>query len=631
MISKWFDANDAAKIGAALADEFLSQLSEAERENGLFSTQSDEAIQQILNRSDDKIRHLSLNLYKKAKFANSFKWRLLENGVEKAVAGEVTQRLVLHLSDSQAKASAGTAKTTAKGPPKNRNAKNLLAQAKEAMAGRQFSEAIALYKELIRLNPRHTVAINNLAAALCNLGLYKEAEAQFNEAIRVKSDHPDAYSNLGNMLLMKGEYSGAENSLRHALKLNPRFADARINLGLTLAHLGRLSEAKSQIHKALKYEPGNVDALVGMAYISKMEGRFEQADTMIGRALRASPKLPKALASRSGLRKMSSADSAWLEITEEVADSGLAPADESELRFAIGKYYDDVQDYKLAFQNYQRANDLLKPIAEPYDRGRYERFVATMMRIYAPEVITRERAAASASMKPVFVVGMPRSGTSLTEQIIASHPSAKGAGELQFWSHAIQQHEAAIKDGPLSRSIRDKLADGYLRALENRTGDALRIVDKTPINTDYLGVIHSVLPNARIIYMQRDPIDTCLSCYQQKFTLSLNFTLDLSDLAHYYREHTRLMSHWRAVLPPGSILDVPYEGLVADQERWSRKIFDFLDLKWNDRVLRFHETERDVATASFWQVRQPLYQSSVRRWRNYKKFIGPLLDLKQSA
>jgi hypothetical protein len=175
------------------------------------------------------------------------------------------------------------------------------------------------------------------------------------------------------------------------------------------------------------------------------------------------------------------------------------------------------------------------------------------------------------------------------------------------------------------------LAKEYLQVLEAKSGEALRVVDKAPVNSDYLGVIHSVFPNARFIYMQRDPIDTCLSCYFQKFVLSLNFTMDLSDLADYYRQHQRLMAHWHAVLPQGTILEVPYEELIADQAAWTRRILDFLDLEWDNRVLDFHNTQRAVVTASFWQVRQKIYKSSVRRWRNYEKFVGPLLDLKDSA
>jgi hypothetical protein len=206
---------------------------------------------------------------------------------------------------------------------------------------------------------------------------------------------------------------------------------------------------------------------------------------------------------------------------------------------------------------------------------------------------------------------------------------AKGAGELEFWGDAAREHDAEIRRGQLSAPQRKSLAEAYLRTLTRDFADAVRVVDKAPTNADRLGLIHSVFPNARIIYMQRDPIDTCLSCYFQQFSTALNFTLDLSDLAHYFREHQRLVAHWRAVLPPGSMLDVPYEELVTDQPTWTRKILQFLDLEWDDRCLDFHKTKRSVVTASSWQVRQKIYAHSVGRWRKYEKFIGPLLQLRE--
>jgi hypothetical protein len=223
---------------------------------------------------------------------------------------------------------------------------------------------------------------------------------------------------------------------------------------------------------------------------------------------------------------------------------------------------------------------------------------------------------------------MPRSGTSLVEQIIASHPAASGAGEVEFWGQTISRQANTLLQEPPDDSARRKLAQAYLRALTVNSADAVRVVDKLPFNSEYLGLIHSVLPNARFIYLRRDPIDTCLSCFLQDFPPALNFTLDLSDLAHFYTQHHRLMEHWRRALPPGKLLDVPYEELIADQEGWSRRILEFVGLPWDDRCLSFHTTNRTVLTASYWQVRQKLYSSSVGRWRNYRKFIGPLLALK---
>jgi hypothetical protein len=191
----------------------------------------------------------------------------------------------------------------------------------------------------------------------------------------------------------------------------------------------------------------------------------------------------------------------------------------------------------------------------------------------------------------------------------------------------VRKREAEVRRGILGAGLRHKVAEDYLRTLQHECADAQYVVDKTPLNSDYLGVIHSVFPNARIIYMQRDPIDTCLSCYFQPFAVTLNFSLDLQDLARYYSEHARLIAHWRKVLPPGTILDVPYEELVADQELWTRKILDFLGLAWDERCLQFHTTKRAVVTSSYWQVRQPLYRDSVQRWRKYSRYIGPLRDL----
>jgi tetratricopeptide (TPR) repeat protein len=397
---------------------------------------------------------------------------------------------------------------------------------------------------------------------------------------------------------------------------------------LTLVHLGQLHEAGAQFAKVLKVAPRHAEALVGLGLVARAEGRFDEAGDMFNRALQINPNMPGALAALAGIRRMTSSDSAWLQRAEQIAAGGIAPVEEADVRFAIGKYYDDVWEFERAFKSYERANELLKTLATPYDPDARTRFVDDLIRVHTREAISRVEGA-STSVKPLFVVGMARSGTSLAEQVIASHPAAAGAGELLFWSAAMHKHDALIRRGDLDEAIRRDLTEGYLRTLTAQSADALRVVDKAPFNCDYLGVIHSIFPNARIIYMRRDPIDTCLSCYFQQFRVTLNFTMDLSDLAHYYREHQRLMAHWRAVLPPGAILDVPYSELVADQEGWTRRILEFIGLEWDERCLDFQSTKRAVATASYWQVRQRIYNDSVQRWRNYRKFIGPLLDLKE--
>ena len=225
------------------------------------------------------------------------------------------------------------------------------------------------------------------------------------------------------------------------------------------------------------------------------------------------------------------------------------------------------------------------------------------------------------------MIGMPRSGTSLVEQILASHPAVAGAGELDFWTNLLSGDEARIRSQLLPEPTRQKLATDYLQVLKSRHPDAGYVVDKAPRNADIAGLIHTVLPDARFIYMRRDPLDTCLSCYFQNFPLTYNYKFDLQDLASYYREHARLVAHWRKVLPPGTLLDVPYEELVADQETWTRRIVAFLGLEWDERCLRFEANPRPVVTASSWQVRQRMYGDSVKRWRHYSRFVGPLRKL----
>jgi Flp pilus assembly protein TadD len=632
MLRDWLDARQSAHIGYRLADQFAPRATRCPTAGDKTAARKLQApeLRELLLLADREVRSLKLNFYKKARFATAFKCKLIENGVDEEKADELTQSLVLHLSRQRSGSVQGHEST---GLPTSRpdatKAMDLLTPGNKLFAEGEYVKAVDFYQNLVDLEPRHANALNNLGAALYRLGRYKEAELHFRQAVGIKPDDPEAYCNLGTLLRWTGDNGEAEILLRRALKLKPHYVDARISLGLTLIFLGRLHEARAHLKKVLKVAPHHACALSGMGHIARLEGRFDEAKAMFKSALEVKPKMPNAWAALAGIRKMTASDGDWLKGAKEIAASGVAPLEEAEMRFAIGKYCDDVNDFDQAFQNYKRANKLLKTVAETYDRDVRTCFVDDLIRGYNREAISKVQGGACVSMKPVFVVGMMRSGTSLAEQIIASHPAAKGAGELGFWSDTVSAHEFDLREGMLSEPTRKKLADEYLRVLAGHSGDALRIVDKTPVNSDYLGAVHSVFPHARIIYMRRDPIDSCLSCYFQQFSAVHNFTMDLSDLAHYYREHRRLMAHWRAVLPPGSMLDVPYAELVADPATWTRKILDFLGLEWDDRCLNFHETKRPVATASAWQVRQKIYKDSVDRWRNYQKFIGPLRALRE--
>jgi tetratricopeptide (TPR) repeat protein len=629
---KWFSAREATEVGAALADDFVlhsaSGSTARQKGGGPGASPRDlqKFMQKFLQRVDRDARPLQLNLFKRAKLANTFKWRLLEKGVEKDVVEELTQALVLRLTTDQTATTASSvagAVTRPAGKPQE-----LLAQGDACMARGAYAEAVGYYRDLLSLEPRHAVARNNLGAALSHLGHYRESEEQFRRAVGIRANYVDAQYNLGMHLQVIGRIAESEMPLRRALKLRPGHADARATLGMTFVLLGRTREARDCLERTLNGAPRNLTALAGMGQLAALEGRFDEAEAFYKRTLEVDPKTPGPWAGLVRLRKMTSADSAWLKGAEEIAASGLTPADEATMRFAIGKYYDDVGDFARAFRSYQRGNELHKLRAPPYDRDAHRSFVDDMIRVYSRESLAEVHAGASDSAQPVFVTGMMRSGTSLVEQIIASHPSASGAGELSFWTAAVGKRETTLRREPPGERLSRQLAKEYLGVLKGQFPDALRVVDKATVNSDHLGVIHAVLPNARMLYLQRDPIDTCLSCYFQQFSSALNFTTDLADLVHYYREHRRLVEHWRAVMPAGTLLVVPYAELVADQETWTRRIIEFIGLPWDERCLGFHQTQRTVATASTWQVRQKVYKTSVGRWRNYEKFIGPLLELK---
>jgi tetratricopeptide (TPR) repeat protein len=633
---KWLSGREAAEVGTALADDFILQTAAGpgarQHPKRAHGQEPQQFLQKFLQRVDRETRPLKLNILRRATLANSFKWRLLEKGVEQNVVEELTRALVLQLTTGRTGAPLEEAPVVMSKRRTGEAVQALLVQGDEHVRREAFDEAIDCYQQALSADPDNALVRDVLGVILCRLGRYKEGGEQFRQAIKIKESFAEAHFHLGSLLRAEGFTIQSEQPLRRALKLKPTLIEAQVGLGTTLSMLGEMSEAKSCFEKALRVAPRHVDALTGMGQLSALEGHFAEAETWFNRALEVNPKHWLGWVGLAGLRKMPTTDGLWIKGAQASAESGIAPLNEASVRKAMGKYYDQVGDFSQAFKCFRRANELVKAVAPPYDRDSQANFCDALVRAYPRDELAGPHPGASDSSLPILVVGMPRSGTSLVEQILASHPMVHGAGELAYWPQTLSEHLAGVLHGPPDEATRRKFAAGYLRALTERCGkDVARIVDKSLFNVDYLGVIHSVFPNSRIIYVRRDPIDTCLSCYMQDFPPALNFTFDLSDVAHYYRLRVRLIEHWRRALPPGTMLDVPYEELIADQEGWTRRILEFLALPWDERCLTFHGTERSVLTASYWQVRQKVYNSSVGRWRQYKKFIGPLLDLSNLA
>jgi tetratricopeptide (TPR) repeat protein len=495
----------------------------------------------------------------------------------------------------------------------------------------QLDEAAASYGRALALDPNFAGAHSNLGDVLRDLGRLTAAAASCRRAIELQPDLAGAHNSLGNALLDLGQFAEAAASYRRAVALRRDFVEAHINLGLALRQQGRATEAQASCRTALEMNPNSAPAVVLQAELQADSGRFAEAEELFTRAAAIDPDLPESWAGIAHLRKMTRNDAAWAAEAQRIAGRRPPPRREAYLRFAIGKYFDDVKDFENAFINFQRAHELAKSYGPAYDRQQLTRAVDEMIQFYDAEWAARIPVDPAVSARPVFIVGMPRSGTTLAEQILASHPAVFGAGELTFWSNVSAGHQARAHGGEATGGIAVDPAANYLRLLKDLSPDALRVVDKMPANFLRLGLIHEALPNARIIHMRRNPIDTCLSIYFQHFKTGHSYANDLHDLAHYYGEYLRLMRHWKTRLPEGAILEVPYESLVDDQETWSRTMLRYIGVPWDPCCIDFHRTSRSVMTASKWQVRQKMNRASIERWRNYEEFVAPLLALAKPA
>jgi tetratricopeptide (TPR) repeat protein len=488
-------------------------------------------------------------------------------------------------------------------------------------------EAERCYRRAIELAPNQPAVYGNLGNALRDLGRLDEAVICFRRALELQPTLPEVYNNLGNALLDLTQLTEAESSYRRALVLKPDYATAFIGLSMTLRKMGRSDEAEAGCRRAVQLAPDNAEALTFMADFLADRGDFAGAEQLFRQAISIDPELPVAWAGIPRFRKMGSADADWLAAAQRLIGNELPVRHEISLRYSVGKYCDDVQDYEQAFANYRRANDLVRQYGLKYDRQRLGQLVDQKIAFYDPMWLDRERSEAITSQRPVFVVGMPRSGTTLIEQILASHPAGYGAGELAYWNTAAANYEPSAFAANTSPGELSAYGEGYLELLQRLAPDAVRIVDKMPANFMNLGLMHAALPEARFIHVQRNPFDTCLSIYFQNFSTAIPYANDLEDLAHYYAEYLRMIAHWRAVLPPNRLLEIQYEALIDEPEVWSRRLVEFIGLPWDPRCLEFYTISRSVTTASKWQVRQKISKASVDRWRHYEQHIGPLRAL----
>jgi len=492
---------------------------------------------------------------------------------------------------------------------------------------RLLDEALLSARQAVALEPTSSLAHGSLGRILAALGQRGAAVASFQLAVELNPKDAQSLSSLGDALFDLRKIDEAAATYVTLLELEPQNVSAHLSLSVARRAQRRQSDAEANCEAALSIQPNFVEAISLLGELRADRGRFGEAEVLFKRAIKIDPEFSFAFSSIATHRKMTLEDSDWLSGAQALLEKRLPLEREISLRYALGKYHDDIGQYAQAFEHYRHANELSKQQISAYDGLKFSQRIDSVIRHFDAAGLAALHSRTQTSDVPVFIIGMPRSGTSLAEQILASHPAAFGAGEISFWEAAYIAYRQAEVAGAADAAQLAELGGEYLDRLTASSGEASRVIDKMPANFLYAGLIHAAFPRARIIHMQRDPIDTCVSIYFQNFFNKDPYATDLESLAHYYGEYRRSMRHWRSVLPSSALLEIPYESLIADQEGWTRRMLDFVGLPWDAKCLQFHETERVVITASKWQVRQKMHSASAGRWRHYEPYLEPLKRL----
>ncbi len=493
---------------------------------------------------------------------------------------------------------------------------------------KRFKEAEYCYQVVLRQFPNHPQALNFL-------GLLAVEAKRLDEAIRllglaVKHAPKDATirNNLGNVYLLDDQYDMAAVNFRKALALDPKLIPTIVSLGKAYRKLGRGEEARQAFERALALAPDNIEAELGLAETLVEIGELPQAEMRFRAFLVREPGNARALTGYAVSHKFTSGEPEVAAIEKLLTEPADKQANPVMLHHAAGKMFHDLKRHDDAFAEFKASKEAAEAT---FDVKAYADFVDRMTATFDKAFFASRMGFGHPSETPVFVVGMPRSGTTLTEQILASHPLIWGAGERTDFNDILKDMGFdALRSPNFPQSIRKveansvrQLAQRYVETIGRGVRDARLIVNKLPHNFEYLGLIALAFPKAKIIHCTRDPMDNCLSCFMQSFNQSHAYNRDLETLGLYYRQYHRLMRHWKSALPI-EIFELPYEDMVADQEAMSRALIAFTGLDWDDACLAFHATERSVSTPSRWQVRQPIYRSSLKAWRAYEQHLGPL-------
>lgn len=488
----------------------------------------------------------------------------------------------------------------------------------------RLAEAESLYQSVRRDFPNHPGVLHGLGLICNQAERYDKATHYLEVASKLAPQDAAIRTDLAMALLMSSRYEEAVANFRKVLIARADDRVSLMGLGSALNILGRPDEGRAVYERLIALHPRHAAAHFGLANVLLQLGQVDPARQSLEQALVLEPKRPSYHRTLAELATFTRDDPRLAALEDLLRDEASQSSDQKvEMHFALAKAYDDLKRYEDAFRHLTKGNTI-KRNHTPYEESVVAEGMDEIAAAFTREVMQKREGEGFASEFPVFIVGMPRSGSTLVEQILSSHPDVFGAGELLTINELIAGGLAG--DYPRHTARLRKFGEVYAKRLRALAPSAKHIIDKLPANFRHLGLIHLALPGARIIHVHRDPADTCFSCYSKLFLNGLNFTYDQGELGHYYKMYEKLMVHWRAVLPSDAMLDLRYETLAGDLEGEARRIVAFCGLDWDDRCLSFHENTRAVRTLSQFQVRQPLFTNSIGRWRNYEPWLGPLLS-----
>jgi tetratricopeptide (TPR) repeat protein len=495
--------------------------------------------------------------------------------------------------------------------------------------------AIEMVKNAIAINNQVALYSSNLCEMCRRAGMLDEAINAGNHAITLKPDNSDFKYNLALAYADNEDFDAAIKIYKALLSIKSDHGLACNNLGAALEKSGKVDDALEYYAKAVEINPDHAEAQNNMGAIYSERGQLEEAKFCFSAAIKAKGNFIEPYYNLSSLKTFTLSDPDLKGLKKLMKDVTSLPV-EAQVRyyFALGKAFEDVAEYNDAFNACQRANQL-KFSQINYKERQASAVVQRIRKEFARDAIEKLKPTGIDDGTPIFILGMPRSGTSLIEQILASHKDIHGAGELKSLDEVIHKYRGEKNRNqstlPSQKQLQDYdysfMASEYLQTIRELGPDKKYITDKMPANFFYIGFIHLMFPNAKIIHSMRDPMDSCFSCYAKLFNETMDFTYNLQTLGNYYVRYIKLMQHWHEVLPPGTILDVKYENVVADVEAQARRMLEYINVPWDKNCLEFYKNKRAVKTASVAQVRKPIYASSVARWEHFKEQLMPLLDI----